>query len=160
MKKVLFLHGLFAKNSLKPYFIQQCGFDIFTPVLSNWNFATALKSAQDAYSDYKPDVIVGSSRGAAIAMSMESGDVPIILLSPAWKLFGGVNKVKRNCIVIHSKNDEVVPYEKSVELCKNSGCFLLTAGADHRLNDRQGKLALAWALKKASTIQWPGEVGS
>lgn len=147
-KKVLFLPGMFSKNSLKPFYIQQCGFDVFVPTLSNWNFQGAVKAAQEAYNECKPDLIVGSSRGAAIAMNMDTGDTPLILLSPAWGMF----KTKKESIVIHSKNDEMVPYSESVELCKNSGCFLLTAGEGHRLNDRQGILALAWALQKASAI--------
>lgn len=141
---------MFAKNSSKPYFMQQCGFDVYSPILSNWNFAAALKESQDAYDEFKPDIIVGSSRGAAIAMNMVTGETPLILLSPAWEMFGNAKKTKKKTIVIHSKNDGMVPYQESVELCKNSGCFLLAAGEDHRLNDRQGRLALMWALQKVS----------
>jgi hypothetical protein len=93
-----------------------------------------------------PDVIVGSSRGGAVAMNMDSRDTPLVLLAPAWKRWGKARSVNKNCIVIHSLGDEFVPFEDSVELCGHSGARLIAAGMDHRLNCKQGRESLKQTL--------------
>ncbi len=115
--------------------------------MSTWSFRRAVVQAQRAYDQFRPDVIVGSSRGGAVAMNLESGDTPLILLAPAWKRWGDTRSVKQDAIVIHSRHDRVVPFEDSIELCLNSpGLSIIPAGTDHRLNDPQARAALARAL--------------
>jgi hypothetical protein len=82
-------------------------------------------------------------------MNMNSGDTPLVLLAPAWRRWGKATSVKNPCrsIVVHSSNDEVVPFEDSIELCLNNpGLSIIPAGVDHRLNDPQARKALARAL--------------
>jgi len=36
------------------------------------------------FDKHKPDVVVGSSRGCAVALNIESGEARLVLLCPAW----------------------------------------------------------------------------
>lgn len=145
-KKILLLHGWFSSGSSKEWHLHWEGYDVFRPELSNWFFNSAVKTAQDEFDKRKPDAIVGSSRGAAVAMSINSGDVPLILLAPAWKQFANTDKVKSNTIIIHSPNDDIIPVKDSVELATKNKIPLLRVGENHRLNCLQGKEALDTAL--------------
>lgn len=145
--KVLFLHGLSSDGSFKSTYIRSLSYDVLTPNLSDWFFAKAVAQAQVAFDSFKPDVIVGSSRGGAVAMSMESGETPLILLAPAWKRWGKVDRITKPNFLIHSMADSVVPYDDSVKLWANStGLELISAGADHRMNDAEAREALRNAL--------------
>ena len=147
--KVLFLHGLSSDGSVKSGFLRRLGYDVLTPELSDWSFSKAVAQTQDAFDSFKPDVIVGSSRGGAVAMNMESGETPLILLAPAWMRWGKVDRITKPSFVIHSMNDSVVPYDDSVKLWVNStGLELICAGADHRLNDAEAQGMLAFALEQ------------
>lgn len=145
-RKVLLLPGWSSSGSAKRAFLTFVGCDVFTPSLSDWWFRRAVSQAQVAYNEFQPDVLVGSSRGGAVAMNVNSGGTPLILLAPAWKRWGRATLVKKNCIVIHSPHDECVAFKDSVELCNASGVRLIVAGVDHRLNDPQARLALMDAL--------------
>jgi len=63
---------------------------------------------------------VGSSRGGAVAMNIDSGDTPLVLLCPAWKTWGTVATVKPNTTILHSEADETAPLEHGQELLRNS----------------------------------------
>ena len=146
MKKVLFLHGWSSDGSTKTAFLQSLGYNVITPRLSDWWFTRAVSQAQAAFDEFHPDVIVGSSRGGAVAMAIDSATTPLILLAPAFKRWGKARAVKKNTVVIHSPFDECVPFEGSVELCKTSGIRLVAAGLDHRLNCGEARRALEKAL--------------
>jgi hypoxanthine phosphoribosyltransferase len=45
-------------------------------------------TAQAEFDQHQPDVIVGSSRGGAVALNINSKDTPLVLLCPAWKNWG------------------------------------------------------------------------
>ncbi len=146
MKKVLFLHGWSSDGSMKTAFLCCLGYNVMTPRLSNWFFSRAVNQAHAAYDEFRPDVIVGSSRGGSVAMNMDSDETPLVLLAPAWKRWGKATAVKKKCVVIHSPHDDVVPFEDSVELCEASGSRLIAAGVDHRLNCWEGRRAMREAL--------------
>ena len=83
-----------------------------------------------------PKVVVGSSRGGAVAMNIESGDAKLVLLCPAWKKWGTAKTVKPGTVILHSRADDVVPFADSEELVKRSGLpasALIEVGTDHRL---------------------------
>lgn len=146
-KNVLFLHGWSSDGGNKTAFMRSLGYDVLTPRLSDWWFSSAIAQAQAAYDSFHPAVIVGSSRGGAVAMNMNSGTTPLILLAPAWRRWGKATTVKHNSVVVHSPFDEYVPIADSVELCKASGVpWLIAAGKDHRLNCWEARRALREAL--------------
>lgn len=135
--KILFLHGWTSvPGGRKPTFLGDHGHEILNPALPDEDFEEAVRIVQAEYDQHQPDVIVGSSRGGAVAMNVESGDTPLILLCPAWKKWGSAKKVKSNTTILHSRADDVVPFEDSEELVAGSGLpasALVEVGNDHRL---------------------------
>src|SRR5436190_4432599 len=84
--KVLFLHGWRSvPGGVKPTFLRQHGHDVLNPALPDEAFGEAVRLAQAEVDRHRPDVIVGSSRGGAVAMNLEAGAIPLLLLCPAWK---------------------------------------------------------------------------
>lgn len=84
--KILFLHGWKSvPGSVKPTYLVNAVDEIINPKLDDEDFELAVQKAQAEYDTHQPDVIVGSSRGGAVAMNIESGDTPLVLLCPAWK---------------------------------------------------------------------------
>lgn len=69
----------------------------------------------------KPDVVVGSSRGGVVAMNIDPGSTPVVLLCPAWKFWGTARTMKLGTVILHSRADETVPCADSEELVRNSG---------------------------------------
>jgi hypothetical protein len=136
---ILFLHGWHSvPGGVKPTYLVQHGHTVINPKLSDDDFAAALSIAQAEFDKHKPDVIVGSSRGGAIAMNLDAGDTPLVLLCPAWKKCGTVKTIKVNSTILHSRADDVIPYADSEELVRNSGLpdyALIETGNDHRLAD-------------------------
>jgi hypothetical protein len=137
--KVLFLHGWHSvPGGVKPTYFVQHGHEVSNPALSDDDFAAALRLAQLEFDHRRPDVIVGSSRGGAIAMAIQSDRVPLVLLCPAWKRWGNVRVAKSGTTILHSRNDEVIPFADSEELVAASGLprtALVETGNDHRLAD-------------------------
>ena len=150
-EKILFLHGWFSTGSSKRLFLDFLGHEVFVPKLSNWSFSDAVEEAQKSYKSFQPDLIVGSSRGAAVAMNIDSGDTPMVLLSPAWKSFGKSDGIeKSNVVLIHSPNDRMVSPKDSEELIQNSveGVAIYSGGENHRLNCQIGRMHLKKAISQ------------
>src|SRR5262245_19038523 len=115
--KILFLHGWHSvPGGVKPtHFIQQCH-EVINPALPDDDFDASVLLAQAEFDKHRPDVIVGSSRGGAIAMAIQSDRVPVVLLCPAWKRWGTAHIAKSNTVILHSRNDETIPFADSEEL--------------------------------------------
>jgi pimeloyl-ACP methyl ester carboxylesterase len=145
--KVLFLHGMSSDGGRKTAYLRSLGYDVLTPRLSDWSFRRAARTAHDAFNEFQPDVIVGSSRGGAVAMAMARSDVPLVLLAPAWRWCGVEPALWAEAIIIHSKYDKMVSVSDSRELCRrNPTARLLEVGTDHRLNDEEAGAVLAEVL--------------
>ncbi|MFT5303371.1 MAG: hypothetical protein ACI814_004190 [Mariniblastus sp.] len=41
---------------------------------------------------------------------LESSATPLVLLCPSWKYKRMANKVKPNTVILHSRQDEVIPF--------------------------------------------------
>jgi hypothetical protein len=137
--RILFLHGWRSvPGGVKPSYLAQHGHEVINPKLPDEDFARAVRIAQDEFDKHQPDVIIGSSRGGAVAMNLDSGDTPLVLLCPAWKKYGKARTVKENSTILHSRADDVVPFSDSEALVRNSGLpasVLIEVGNDHRLAD-------------------------
>jgi hypothetical protein len=135
--KILLLHGWqSAPGGVKPTFLAQHGHEVINPALSDDDFEESIRIAQAEYNKHHPDVIVGSSRGSAVAVNMDSKDTPLVFLCPAWKNWGTASTVKPNAIILHSRQGDVIPFSDSEELLNNSGLppeTLIGVGQDHRL---------------------------
>ena len=139
--KILFLHGWQSvPGGVKPTFLKDHGHEVLNPKLPDDDFAEALRIAQDIFDTQSPDVVVGSSRGGALAMNMRVADTRLVLLCPAWKKFGSTRTVKPGTVILHSRADDVVPFADSEELVQNSHLptqTLVEVGSDHRLADSE-----------------------
>jgi alpha-beta hydrolase superfamily lysophospholipase len=137
--KVLFLHGWQSvPGGVKPTFLARHGHEVVNPKLPDEDFAEAVRVARAEFDRHRPEVVVGSSRGGAVAMNLDSGDARLVLLCPAWKKYGTARAVKAGTVVLHSRADDVVPFADSEELVRNSGLparAMVEVGTDHRLAD-------------------------
>tara|TARA_R110002167_G_scaffold77944_8_gene216090 strand:+ start:26070 stop:26882 length:813 start_codon:yes stop_codon:yes gene_type:complete len=137
--KILFLHGWHSDvGGVKPTYLMSPGHTVINPALDDDDFDAAVQTAQAEYDQHHPNVIVGSSRGGAVAMNIDSGETPLILLCPAWKNWGTVTSTKRKTTILHSRMDDVIPFKDSEELVAISKLregALIEVGNDHRLAD-------------------------
>jgi hypothetical protein len=138
---ILFLHGWNSvPGGVKPTYLKDHGHTVINPKLSDEDFEEAVRIAQAEFDKHHPDVVVGSSRGGAVAMNIQSGDARLVLLCPAWKRWGRAKTVRKNTVILHSRADDVIPFADSEELIKNSDLpayTLIEVGSDHRLADSE-----------------------
>lgn len=139
--KILFLHGWHSiPGGVKPTYLKEHGHEVINPALDDNDFEAALHTAQAEFDQHQPQVVVGSSRGGAVAMNLNSGNAKLVLLCPAWKNWGTAKTVRPDTVVLHSRADDVIPFADSEELVRNSGlpaCTLIEIGNDHRLADSE-----------------------
>lgn len=152
MKKVLFLHGLESRpGGTKPTFLTREGYEVFNPRLPKASFEESVKIAQSVVDTEDPDVIVGSSRGAAVATCLKHKDCGLVLIAPAWARFlpsqNADKTVPKSAMIIHSKNDTVVPFTDSERLSNATGAKLIQAGTCHRMSDCDALDALLDAVR-------------
>ena len=134
--RILFLHDWNSvPGGVKPTYLKDHGHEVVNPALPHGDFAEAVRIAQAEFDKNRPQVIVGSSRGGAVAMNINSGAAKLVLLCPAWKKWGTARTVKPGTVILHSRADDVVPFADSEGLVRNSGAALVEVGTDHRLAD-------------------------
>jgi len=150
--KILFLHGWRSvPGGVKPTFLKDHGHTVINPPLDDDDFAAALRTAQFEFDKHQPEVVVGSSRGGAVAMNINSGNARLVLLCPAWKNRGTARTVKPGTAILHSRADDVIPFADSEELVRTSGLpasALIEVGTDHRLADPEPLAALLRACEE------------
>ena len=149
---ILFLHGWQSTpGGVKPTYLKDHGHEVLNPALPDDDFDAAVRIAQAEFDRGKPDVVVGSSRGGAVAMNIASGDTLLVLLCPAWKRFGTARTVKPGTVILHSKANDVVPFADSLELVQNSKLpseSLIVVGDEHRLADPESLKAMVDACER------------
>ena len=154
--KILFLHGWHSvPGGVKPSYLAEQSHEVINPALPDEDFEEAVALAQAEFHKHRPDVIVGSSRGGAIAMTIESGDTPLVLLCPAWKHWAPSGNLKRRAVILHSRRDEVIPFADSEELLLRNGMprsALIETGNDHRLADAESLKTILDACVSHSQI--------
>jgi hypothetical protein len=151
--KILFLHGWQSvPGGVKPSLLSYHGHEVINPKLPDEDFKEAVKIAQAEFDKHQPAVVVGSSRGGAVAMNIDSGEAKLVLLCPAWKKWGTVKTMKPGTVILHSRADDVIPFADSEELVRNSdlpASALLEVGNDHRLADLEPLKAMLAACERA-----------
>jgi pimeloyl-ACP methyl ester carboxylesterase len=110
-------------------------------------FRDAAQAAQESFDACRPDVVVGSSMGGAVAMNIVSGQTPQLLVAPAWRAwcllrFGQARRVKVATVVVHGDRDRTVFPRYSRRLLANSrparADAVLVAAVERRLRERLG----------------------
>jgi alpha-beta hydrolase superfamily lysophospholipase len=149
--KILYLHGWNSiVGGVKPTYLRSHGHEVIEPALDHDDFEAALRTAQAAFNQHQPEVVVGSSRGGAVAINILDGSARLVLICPAWKNWGTARSVKPGTLILHSRADDVVPFSDSVELLSKSGLpesALIEVGRDHRLADPEPLEALLRAVE-------------
>ena len=87
-------------------------------------------------------------------MNLSSKNTPMVLLCPAWKRWGQVKNVEAQLGDLHSRNDEVIPFDDSEELIaasKLSSDALIEVGGDHRLADDASLQVMQWACTQLTS---------
>src|SRR5207244_7027857 len=108
--KVLFLHGWQSvPRGVKPTFLAQHGHEVINPALPHEDFEQAVRIAQAEFDKHQPDVVVGSSRGGAVAMTINSGDARLVLLCPARKKDGTARTARAITVIIDSRAHRAGP---------------------------------------------------
>jgi hypothetical protein len=117
MAKILFLHGLAGRpGGTRVATLCESGHEVYAPafpfaegrvrtlapsLVEQWRregrvadpFPNWTAQAQDAYDDFAPDLVVGMSLGAALALRLDSGETPQVLVAPPWSGRVNVNTV-------------------------------------------------------------------
>jgi hypothetical protein len=144
--KILFLHGWKSvPGGVKPSYLRAAGHLVLNPALPDDDFEESVRIADAWLERERPDVVVGSSRGGAVAINAGRPEIPRVLLCPAWKHWGSATTVPQGTTILHSRADEVVPFADSEELVRRSGLpaeTLLEIGTDHRLADPEPLAAM------------------
>lgn len=97
----------------------------------------------------KPDIIIGSSQGGAIALSLasEHPEVPMLLVCPAWRIFHvQPTHLHPDSIIVHGLYDKEVPIADSEYLAKKFNIPLFVTEDGHII--RKG----FWQIIKALNI--------
>lgn len=152
MTRILFLHGYGARpGGFKPTFLRGRGYEVINPGLPDDDFDASIRIAAQALVESQPDIVVGSSRGGAVAVNLDLGQTPCVLIAPAWKRWGTASTVGPRTIVVHSMGDETIPLEDSRELVKRSGLgdeSLVVVGENHFMVDEAALSALVAAIDR------------
>jgi hypothetical protein len=152
--RVLFLHGWKSTpGGTKPTYLAERGCEVMNPQLPDDDFDESIRIAQMIVDRQAPDVVVGSSRGGAVAMNVYAPSTPLVLICPAWKHFGQADRVKPGTVILHSRLDDVVDYQDSVELVARSELpaeSLIEVGVDHRLADPEPLAAMLASVQSAA----------
>ncbi len=153
--KLLFLHGLESNPSgTKAVWLRE-RYGAVVPALTTSSWEIARAEAEAAVREHRPDVIVGSSYGGALAVSLlcdRVTDARAVLIAQAGVLLGKGERLPQGtrAILLHGTADDVVPIEGSRTLASNSGSSVVLweiDGGDHRLNSTLEDGTLARAIE-------------
>ncbi len=147
---ILFLHGKESgPGGKKPTYLIENGFTVLNPALPAEDFDSAVRIAQAVFDEHAPAVVVGSSRGGAVAMNIDHRQAALVLLCPAWKKWGTATIIPHKSVVLHAKDDIIIPFSDSEELIRNSKIAperLVAVGIDHQLKTPDALKALLGAV--------------
>jgi predicted esterase YcpF (UPF0227 family) len=149
MAKILFLHGLESTpGGTKAVYLERAGHTVLNPALPKYSFEESVAIAQGMIDRELPDVIVGSSRGGAVAMCLSPNGAKTVLVAPAWSHYIQTEElpVAADTMILHSANDVTVLLKDSEHLVDTYGATLIRVGDCHRMNDDSALEALEHAV--------------
>jgi hypothetical protein len=151
-KRVLFLDGIGCNpGGYKPRFIAGLGYRVTAPQLPDLDFPAAVAIADQALAESPPDVIVGYSRGAGVAMMLRDRHIPRLLIAPALHWTSDGCGFEGRLVVLHSATDDSLALDgvrSELTRCGLSAAFLRVVGEDHTMIDRAALSALTAALSE------------
>jgi pimeloyl-ACP methyl ester carboxylesterase len=152
--KLLFCHGLEGSpTGRKVQALRAAGHEVVAPELPR-DFDEAVRTATDAAKGDRFQLLVGSSRGGAVAMTLaRSRLVPVVLLAPAWRSNQVEPVVEADTRIIHGIKDTIVPLADSILLEEDNGLpagNLIPVNDQHRLSS---SLALSALLRAVADFE-------
>ena len=142
MLRILFLHGLESSpGGRKAVWLAQ-RYGARVPALTTSDWATARAQAEAAVREYQPEIIIGSSYGGALLLSLLQGGVTrarAVLIAQAGVKLGLPARLpeRARAVLLHGTADDVVPIEGSRALARDAGPGVQLweiEGGDHPLN--------------------------
>ena len=150
---IIYLHGKESSpNSAKRRKLESMGHYVVAPSLDKDNWEQSVGAARKAINELKPELIVASSRGGAVAMATNT-TAPLVLIAPAWAKYCPWAACRANTVIIHSKNDEVIPFKHSQKLSHSFGARLIEVGTNHRMNSEEVYETLAQIIENKTKTQ-------
>ncbi|MBM4369100.1 MAG: hypothetical protein FJ090_15550 [Deltaproteobacteria bacterium] len=161
MGGVLFFHGRESSPSGNKARWLRARYGAFTPGYDTNSLATALPTARAALAEHRPEVVVGSSFGGAVACQLVAEGLwtgPTILIAPASRLLGGPSRLPEGAraVIFHGEHDSVVPLAHSQEMAGGGVELRVVAGGDHPLNCLLEDGAMARALAELGVLSHEG----
>jgi hypothetical protein len=145
--RIVYLHGrMSSPNSQKCQLLRENGHEVYAPKLISHNWEQSVFAAREMLEKVQPDLVIGSSRGGAVAMATNT-TVPMVLICPAWGKYAPWSACRGNSTILHAKADRIVKFADSELLSLSTGAKLVEVGKDHRMNDEN---ALKTLLKVIS----------
>lgn len=152
---VLFLDGLGCNpTGFKPRFIAGLGYRLEAPLLPDLDFSAAVAVADQAIDRVRPQVIVGYSRGAGVAMMAQDRTTPRLLIAPALHWVADDRGFDGRLVILHSATDDGLPLEQvrtHLERCRLAAATLRVVGDDHTMIDPPALAALRAALAELTS---------
>jgi len=152
--KLLYLHGLGSgPGGFKPTWLRKAGFEVIAPALPDDDVAAAIEIARRSFTAQAFDVVVGSSRGGAIALALDTGKTPRVLIAPAWRHLGIQPLHGPKTILLHSPHDELVPLQDSRDLAVELQLLpagMIETGDRHTMTDPGALAALVEAIERVA----------
>ncbi|NBO93367.1 MAG: alpha/beta hydrolase [Planctomycetia bacterium] len=149
MKHVLFLDGIGCNpDGFKPRFLQGLGYRVTAPLLPDRDFAAAVAISDEAVARSTPDIIVGYSRGAGVALMLADRRIPRLLIAPSLRWVSDGRGFDGPIIIVHSSTDDGLPVADvrgHLQRCKLNA-ELRIVGADHTMIDTDALNAITVAL--------------
>jgi predicted esterase len=139
--RVQFIHGLESSPQGSKAVFLASRFDATTPTMDTRDLAGAIETQARALAEIRPDVVVGSSFGGAIAVALLARGLwrgPTLLLAPAAAKLGIHDPLPDGVrvTIVHGVHDAIVPLEDSRALARTGTPGLVTlleVDDEHRL---------------------------
>jgi hypothetical protein len=140
--RVLFIHGQEGSPQGSKARALAAAFETRTPMMDTANFEACVAQQAEAIRSFRPDVVVGSSFGGAVAVALlqrEAWSGPTLLLAQAAQRLGVRGRLPTGARVwlVHARADDVVPIADSRRLARSGTpgyVHLLEVDDDHPLH--------------------------
>jgi len=163
--RVLFIHGLEGHPRGTKALFLAAHFEALTPAMDTSDLEGAIATQAAALASFRPDVVVGSSFGGAIAVALLARGLwrgPTVLLAPAAALLGLTARLPDDVAVTvaHGVDDDIVPLAHSrslVEGCAPARVRLVEVADGHRLQSLVDSGELAALVRETYARDRRGE---
>jgi alpha-beta hydrolase superfamily lysophospholipase len=123
LPRILFVHGLEGSPQGRKARLFERHFDAHTPWMDTRDFDACVRQQADALASYRPDLLVGSSFGGAVVVTLlEQGlwTGPTLLLAPAALRLCPISRLAENVpvTIVHGRGDTVIDIEDSRKLAR------------------------------------------